>query len=164
MKDQEETSDSKNEWRAFTVQRSRAVFYAGRVEKKRREDQVSIQLSELELGNEKDEILTWSRSSVMVSLTPPPFGIETHGFPPSPITKTLPRRVEKSRPRGSRTWTICIERKREHKSAGGRRADVSNAVDTWMVNLSFERDRCWGYQRFHRFEFKGFHSSEKKSY
>lgn len=55
MKDQEETSDSKNEWRAFTVQRSRAVFYAGRVEKKRREDQVSIQLSELELGNEKDE-------------------------------------------------------------------------------------------------------------
>lgn len=44
----------------------------------------------------------WSRSSVMVSLTPPPRGIEIMGLPSAPMTKTLERRVEKSRPSTSR--------------------------------------------------------------
>lgn len=39
-----------------------------------------------------------SRSSAIESLTPPPFGRETHALLPSPMTKTLERRVANSRP------------------------------------------------------------------
>lgn len=47
-----------------------------------------------------------SRSSVIVSLTPPPRGIEIQRFSESPMTNTLFRRVENSRPAASRTCTM----------------------------------------------------------